>query len=278
MLRTALKPKWLGLLVLAALVIVLFWQLGLWQLHVAQDKGSGESAVAANPSKAPVPVDTLLQTHESFPGRLSGRLVTMEGSYAGSRQVLVAGRRLDGVDGFWVVAALYGSGSSGGPAQTSVLPVLRGFVATQAEAPRPPTGELTVSGSLAPGESPSTMSDVSAGAVGSLDLSVLVNQWPGQIYNAFVFATAEKTTDGTPVATGEALHRIPPPNPTGGGGLAWRNAAYALQWWMFAVFAVWMWVKMVRDDWLTAEAARQARDDPTDNGSQYPAEEEADAP
>lgn len=278
MLRTALKPKWLGLLLLVALVMVLFWRLGLWQLHVAQNKGSGQTAVEANPSKAPVPVDTLLQTHEDFPGRLTGRLVTMEGSYAGGRQVLVAGRRLDGVDGFWVVAALYGTTPSGDAAQVPVLPVLRGFVTSEADASRPPSGELTVTGSLAPGESPSTMSDVPAGALGSLDLSVLVNQWPGQIYNAFVFATAETRADGTSVATGQALSRIPPPNPTGGGGLALQNAAYAVQWWLFAVFAIWMWVKMVRDDWLTTEAARRVRSGAADNDSQYPAEEEADVP
>jgi ABC-type nickel/cobalt efflux system permease component RcnA len=34
-----------------------------------------------------------------------------------------------------------------------------------------------------------------------------------------------------------------------GGGLSWRNLAYALQWWVFALFAAYMWWRMVRDDY-----------------------------
>ena len=81
--------------------------------------------------------------------------------------------------------------------------------------------------------------------MGSVDLSVLVNQWHGAIYNAFVFATGE-----SPEAT-----RRPGPRSSGcrrhgcrRAGCSWRNAAYALQWWIFALFAAYMWWRMVRDD------------------------------
>jgi surfeit locus 1 family protein len=40
---------------------------------------------------------------------------------------------------------------------------------------------------------------------------------------------------------------VPPPALVG-SGLSWRNAAYALQWWVFALFAAYMWWRMVRDD------------------------------
>jgi hypothetical protein len=72
-----------------------------------------------------------------------------------------------------------------------------------------------------------------------------VNRWPGDLYNAFVFAEQEQA-DGREVAPSPGLHRVPPPEVT--GGLKWRNAAYALQWWMFAAFAAYMWFRMVRDD------------------------------
>ena len=41
---------------------------------------------------------------------------------------------------------------------------------------------------------------------------------------------------------------MPPPSLVG-SGLSWRNAAYALQWWVFALFAGYMWWRMVRDDY-----------------------------
>ena len=42
-----------------------------------------------------------------------------------------------------------------------------------------------------------------------------------------------------------ALTRVPPPMPE--TGLNVRNAGYALQWWVFAAFGAYMWVRMVRE-------------------------------
>ncbi len=42
------------------------------------------------------------------------------------------------------------------------------------------------------------------------------------------------------------MERVPPPDLPSGYTL--RNFAYALQWWVFAIFALWMWWKMVRDE------------------------------
>ena len=59
-----------------------------------------------------------------------------------------------------------------------------------------------------------------------LDLSALVNRWPGALYTAFVFATAEQP-DVTSAAS-PAVQRVPPPA-LAGGGLSWRKGtAYAL--------------------------------------------------
>ena len=44
------------------------------------------------------------------------------------------------------------------------------------------------------------------------------------------------------------------PTPIGETDLQWRNAAYAVQWWIFALFALWMWGRMVRDETRRARA------------------------
>jgi surfeit locus 1 family protein len=51
------------------------------------------------------------------------------------------------------------------------------------------------------------------------------------------------------------MERVPPPDLP--SGLTLRNAAYALQWWVFALFALWMWVKMVRDDYRRHQPVRR---------------------
>ena len=114
-----------------------------------------------------------------------------------------------------------------------------------ASAPPPPVGTLTIGGGLAPGESPSP-DPVPSGQIGSVDLSLLVNSWPGELYNAFGFVESENP------ATASGLTTVP--TPVGDTGVQWRNAAYAVQWWVFAAFALWMWARMVRDETRRARA------------------------
>jgi surfeit locus 1 family protein len=237
-----LKPRWLGLLGVLVVLLVAFTFLGLWQLSVARDDAQRE-AVAAAPLQAPVPLDEALTPHSPFPAEASGRPVTMTGTYDASGQVLVAGRRLDGAAGWWVVTPLVVDGSR------ARIAVLRGFVTDgTGTGPAPsPAGPLTVSGTLAPGESSVAPASLPPGQLGSVDLARLVNLWPGELYNAFVFATAE-----SPDASPEVQRVPPPPVPT---GLTWRNAAYALQWWVFGLFAAYMWWRMVRDDHRRDQAA-----------------------
>lgn len=262
-LRTALKPRWLGLFAVLVAILVSFTWLGLWQLDVAKDRGRAE-AVEQSAGRPVVDLTSVARPHEQFPADGSGRRVRATGSYAADGQVLVAPRRLDGRTGWWVVAPFVVD--TGG-----TLAVVRGFTTDPAAVPPPPAGGFTLVGSMAPGESPAQTPAPSGAAafpvLGSIDLAVLVNRWEGDLFNAFVFAIEERATGDAPLDAAP-LERVPPPTP-GGGGLSWRNAAYALQWWIFAAFAAYMWFRMVRDD-----ADRDRREAETAG----PALEPADAP
>jgi surfeit locus 1 family protein len=244
-LRTALKPRWLGLFALVVAVMASFGMLGLWQLNVARDKGRAQD-VSAAPTRPVADIAAVLTPHGPFPQDGTGRRITATGRYDGSEQVLVTPRLLRGELGYWVVTPLVVRSTG------ARIAVVRGFVTDPAQAVAPDAAtEVTVSGALAPGESPPDENlpvDLSLpyGQMATLDLSILVNRWPGTLYNAFVFATAEQP-DVTSV-TAPAVQRVPPPALVG-GGLAWLNAGYALQWWVFALFAAYMWWRMVRDDY-----------------------------
>ena len=257
MLRTALKPRWLGLFALLVLLVVTFVQLGFWQLHVAQDKGLADALRHAREAR-PTAIDTVVGPHQKFPNPQSNRAVTAVGTYAASEQFLVGPRRLDGRTGWWVVTPIVVEETG------ARLAVVRGFATDPAAAAAIPAGRLEVEGSLAPGESPTPAPSGSAAraggleVLGSLDLSILVNRWPGDLYNAFVFAQTERTPTGAGVPATAGLQHVPPPEVT--GGLKWRNATYALQWWVFAGFAVFMWFRMVRDDAHREREAREQRE------------------
>ena len=255
-LRTAVKPRWLGLLASVLAVMVTFGMLGLWQLNVARDKGRAQE-VRSVPTQPVADLATVLIPHGSFPADGNGRRITATGRYDGSGQVLVTPRLLRGEPGYWVVTPLVVRSTG------ARIAVVRGFVTDPAQAIAPDGGtEVTVSGALAQGES-SAGDGVHAGPaladgqLTALDLSLLVNRWPGSLYNAFVFATAE-APDLTSVAS-PAVERVPPPELVS-GGISWRNAGYALQWWVFALFAGYMWWRMVRDDYETQRRETQRRE------------------
>jgi cytochrome oxidase assembly protein ShyY1 len=154
--------------------------------------------------------------------------------------VLVSGKRLNGVDGFWLLAPLRTDSGA-------LVPVVRGFTKSAAgstTAYPPPTGQVTVSGSLQPPEpAPDQAASPGAGQIPAADTADLVNRWGGPIYNVLVYDAA-----GAPGVDAAALTPVPVPPLDEGGGLGLRNAAYALQWWLFGAFAILLWWRMVRQE------------------------------
>lgn len=231
MLRTALRPRWLALLALALVLLAAGIQLGRWQWQVAHDLAR-EEAVREIQQRPVEPLADVVAPHDAFPDDGSGQRVSTTGHYEPDGQVLVVDRLLDGRHGMWVVTRFVVDESGAN------LPVVRGWVPEDGVAPPPPSGEVELVASLAPGEAPDT-GDAGEGRVTSIDLARLVNEWPGELYNAFGFAVTE---DGA--APSDGVEVIPPPLPD--TSFQFRNAAYAVQWWIFGTFALWMWWAMVR--------------------------------
>lgn len=239
MLRTLFTPRWLALLGVVVAVCVAFVWLGLWQLAVAQDSAI-EDLQAQRDALVEKPLEEVLTPHAPFPADGAGHPVVVQGEYDGARQFLVPGRVLDGQAGYWVVTPLLTDGGAGRAG--ALIPVLRGFVGDPAQADVPPAEPLTVRGELAPGESPYFGEEaLPEGQHGTIDLSLLANEWPESFYNGFIFSTAEE-----PQLTAAGLEHVPPPQLTA-GDIDWRNLGYALQWWVFAAFAVFMYVKLLHD-------------------------------
>ncbi len=248
--RRLLIPRWAGSLAGLLVVVAACVLLGMWQLGVARDSGR-QDAIAAAATMTREPLSAVTAPHRAFAPELSNRPVTVTGRYDASRSFVVVDRRLGTRSGSWVVTPLdTGAGT---------VAVLRGFVSgTPTAVPAPPTGTVTVLGTLGPGESPRTGDPLEGRQRRSIDLAELVNEWPGELYDAVVFASAEHPGTDASGATGAtgatgasgaavtdpALTRVPPPSLD--TPLNLRNAAYAVQWWVFGVFAIWMWWKMLR--------------------------------
>ena len=227
--------------VLVIVVLISFTLLGRWQLGVFEDSGKPPVAVDA----APAPLTDLAQVGVTIDAESNRQRVTASGVYDAGRQLLVANRQAD-VDqvggnadegeGFWALTPLR-------LADGTVIPVVRGWVAEVGDpALAVPEGPVVVTGRLlAPQGTDSVQrrpGGLPDGQVLTVSTAQLINMWPGEkLRNGFVVA------QDAPAGLAEV--KVAPPQQ--GGSLTWRNLAYAANWWIFALFALFMWFHFVRD-------------------------------
>lgn len=206
----------LGLLVAAGMV----W-LGIWQLDVYT--AQGEAVALRRAAEPPVDLASVAPAGAAVRDGY-GRSVQFEGSYLGQHQLeLPVGDR---PDRHRVLTPLR-------QPDGSIVAVVRGL-GTGAAAD-PPPGRVNQVGVLLPSEQ-------SAGGpvteLTAVQLPVLAQRWPGPLVDGFVILSAADARE-------QGLEPAVASLPTGSGRL--RNGAYALQWWVFAAFAVAMAIRMARD-------------------------------
>lgn len=234
-------------LMLAGVMVVL----GIWQLDVYHSQGRAQSERrAAEPA---VPLASVAQPSAVI-GEGYGRQVTFSGHYLPDVQLLVP--LDDAGTGYRVLSAL--QLDTGG-----VLPVVRGVVPAAA-LPALPAGTIEGTGVLLPSEE-APPGELPANQLSSVRIPTLAQQWPGPLLTGYVTLSATE-------AAAQGLPPAPLDLPQSSGRL--RNGAYALQWWVFAAFAVGMAVKVARDqrlgevDPLEAEAEIGARGGSGPEGSE----------
>ena len=229
-------PRLLALHVLALVALVGCGLMGLWQLGVYGSKHENAAEVAR--ATAPVDVLEVWGPDAPFTADLTERRVWVRGDFTGD-QFLV--RR--GADRYWVVAPLRVQGTK------SMLLVVRGWTDEQLESPARPRGTVTFRAILQPGEdrSASEAFDPTTGGTsrlrgsvyGSLSIPQLANVLHGDLFSGFALTDASGINGG--------LRPVAPPDPHISWTVGLRNLAYALQWWVFGLFAGFMWWRMATD-------------------------------
>lgn len=249
--KTALKPRWIAGFVFAIAVSGVFVLLSQWQFG-----RSTQPEVPTNPATEQVqPLTDTLQPGEFFHGTDADQMVSAQGSYDPEKQLLVPGRLHDGKTGYWVVSAF---AVDGAPALTGAaaspqtwIPVARGWVAEPGDAPAPPPGTLELTGRLLPSEAPVPGTAPKPGEATAVSVAELINYWEVSSYPGFVAATAE-VANGVDVSAAAAPGELLPldigPQPPA-QQINWLNLFYSLEWVVFAGFALFIWWRLVKDDY-----------------------------
>lgn len=261
MLRILFSGRLVALHLLAVGALVVCGLLGRWQLGLFEDSGGPRSRL----DPAPVAVETLVAPGEHVTTDEVSRQVTAEGTFDASKQLLVAER----AEGLWVLTALdLGDGT--------FIPVVRGWVSTPGDpaVAAVPQGRVTVSGRLQQSEATDSVTrrtrQLPQGQVLTVSSAELINLWRDtKLRNGFVVATGQ--SPAPEVAAGQ----VSAPPPTESGALTWRNLAYAAQWWIFGLFAVFMWWHFVRDALRTRKDAADSESG-SESGTESGTESEPD--
>ncbi len=220
-----LNPRALGLAAVGLLLIAAMIWLGFWQFRVYDNHQHADAKAAL--AKPIVPLGALLGPDDAFPSDAVSRPVRVSGRYLPTNQIYV--RHLPGAADRYAVATPLVTASG------SAIMVVRG--SSESPSAAAPAGRVMVSGILEPsGESGGSPN--AARIADGLSISSLVNSVRPDLYSGYLVlrsSNPEQSPNLAPVTP-------PLPDPSRWSGL--RNLLYACQWWVFALFVVFMWWRM----------------------------------
>ena len=249
--RTFLAPRFWGVHLLALVSVAVAGWLGAWQYDAWQARRAAEAADLTQLD--PIPLADAIGPDDPFPGDRVGQPVIVDGTWVPEGTVFVSGREHEGRTGYWAVTPLAVSAPDG-PA----LPVVRGWVPSPESAPPPPTGPAELVGWLQPPEGSTAVDeDPDDDVLPQLRIADLVQRVDQDLYGAYAVVT--RPTGGLEPADLDQLPEV-------GRFTALRNLLYAVEWWFFGAFALFVWVRWLRDE-AEADAHQDTSHAPVGSGA-----------
>jgi len=229
----ARTPKWIGALLLALAIAAGFAALGQWQLGRSIDNAT----VVDIDTEMAVPLEEIAEPASAVTEAQVGRMVEVTGDVIGGDMVFLTDRP-DGLGGTgaWMVAHVV---TADGSSVAVVLGSVEG-IGDGAYLPLNLLSDRSGSwvGRYLPSEEPQS-SDFENGERNALAVPELINLWaePGPVYGGFIVLA--EPLDGLDPIRAEA--------PVREATLNLLNVFYAIEWALFAGFAIYLWYRLVRD-------------------------------
>lgn len=249
MLRLALTPRWLGTLLLVLVLATAFVGLSVWQANRAEHKNDATVHQGASRLKD---FNDVVEAEVPTPARVAYQRVRLSGKFLPKDQVVVADKYASHHKGYWVVTMFVPDGAKlgvhahGDDDKPIAIPVVRGFSDDKkvAQSSRAPGGTTQLDARLNPIDAPINSSRADAGTVGSISTAQLVNLFDVYSYSASLFVDADQQSK---VAGSDLSHvKIDEPQ---SGGFDLQSGVYAIEWLFFAGFALYMWWRLLRDEY-----------------------------
>jgi cytochrome oxidase assembly protein ShyY1 len=198
----------------ALLIALIFVELGIWQLHRAQEMHKPVSSI----EQPTVALSAITAPGINLKPSAANRIVTVKGTYkdiftAPNQNSLALEVRLLNING-----------------ESGIL-VVRGAASTSRQNL---SGSVTITGRLYPRQS-SDHATNSANALSRLDPALITNATELNLYDGYIIAQSEKNEYGQEISA----DRIPTPVLTSGTpGYYWQHLAYVVIWWLMALLVL----------------------------------------
>lgn len=246
---TLLAPRYWAMHLLAIVLTAAAIGLGVWQWDAWSARRAAEAVDLTRVD--PVPLEDVIGPDDPFPGTKVGQPVILRGTWVPSGTLFVSGREHDGRDGYWVVTPLAITG-----AKDPAIPVVRGWVASPDSAPAAPTGHAELVGWLQPPQGTGQADDdPSDDVLPQLRIADVIQHVDQDLYGAYAVVAdkvapgdwpvgARAVNDGTAGLAHASLEQLPDASTF----TAVRNLLYAVEWWFFAAFALFVWWRWMQDE------------------------------
>jgi len=236
----ARRPKWILGLILALVIAGVFAALAQWQLQRSID----DATVVERDTENAVALESVAEAQVVISTDASGRLAVVSCQVVPGDDVVLENRSSPQGNGSWLVRHCK-------TAEGSSLAIALGWSKEKIDPAGIPHPEGVLEGRYVPTEAPQ-QSDYRAGERSALAIQELINVWqePGPVYGGYLVLSEAP----------EGLVAIGTDAPPTERQLNWLNLFYAAEWVVFAGFAVYLWYRLLKDEWLREleEASRVA--------------------
>jgi len=244
MLRKLLSPRWILIHIGVAALIILMFNLGLWQLNRLDQKKTFNAVLRAHTS---TPLQTLDDAVPSKWNQTDSEWirVSITGSYDPSKAVTIINRSQDGSAG-------YDSAVPFTSLNKRTILVNRGFIPLAMKSPPVPTGQLEIVGYLRASQSRSALGPIDSTAIGNTEFQ----RFDVPLISTYVGGTVEpmflQLITETPKPNSQWPAKVALPALDEGPHLS-----YALQWFFFCLVALTAWVVVIRRKLSQVSASAQ---------------------
>jgi cytochrome oxidase assembly protein ShyY1 len=240
----ARRPRWIAAFVLALVIAAVFAALGQWQVGRAVQTAK----VVTYPTETVIPLSSVAKPQHPVTDRAAGQMVSVVGTRVPGDTYVVSDRVNYGVTGYWVIGHVVDNHGVS-------LAVALGWAPTKAKADaaaatlRAGAPEAKVVGRYQPTEPPD-QENFQKGIRNAVSVPELINEWKVVTKTVYGGYLVEKTPSA-------GLAAIYSPKPANDVTLDWLNVFYAIEWVVFAGFAVYLWYRLVKDAWEKEQEDRE---------------------